>query len=159
MILSINQTLKRWPCWSCLTSTLFLKQSISTSCWHVWMRRLGHAGLPWNGSHHTWPTEASECPSTDLSQSALVWTAVFHKCHVWAPFYLTSMHPRYLRWLRLSFQKSTARRTTHRFIWVLSLTAAYPRVEFEWWNVALRRSGDGWSRTDSLLMKIIPSLW
>ena len=62
-------------------------------------------------------------------------------------------------WLRLSFQKSTARRTTHRFIWVLSLTAAYPRVQFEWWNVALRRSGDGWSRTDSLLMKIIPSLW
>ena len=55
-------------------------------------------------------------------------------------------------WLRLSFQKSTARRTTHRFIWVLSLTAAYPRVQFEWWNVALRRSGDG-------LMKIIPSLW
>ena len=87
-----------------LISAPLLIQSITTSCWHVWMRRLGYADhLPWNGSSHTWPTEDCESPSTNPSQSTLVWTVVFHKGYIWDPFYSSSMHPNYLRWLKISF--------------------------------------------------------
>ena len=41
------------------------------------MKSSGYAEWPWNG--RIWRTEVSESPSTDLSQSALVWSVVSHK--------------------------------------------------------------------------------
>ena len=41
---------------------------------------------------------------------------MFHKGHVWHPFYSSSMHPNYLGWLRISFHTNVATRTTRRYI-------------------------------------------
>ena len=49
---------------------------IITSSLLVWMRSLGYADWPWNGSGRIWRKEVSESPLTDLFQSALVWSVV-----------------------------------------------------------------------------------
>ena len=49
---------------------------IITSSLLVWMRSLGYADWPWNGSGRIWWKEVSESPLTDLFQSALVWSVV-----------------------------------------------------------------------------------
>ena len=66
------------------------------------MRSSGYADWPWNGLSRVWRKEVSESTSTDLSQSALVWSVVSHKDHVWAPCFSLSMHPSYSGWLRIN---------------------------------------------------------
>ena len=123
------------------------------------MRSSGYADWPWNGSGRTWRKEVSESPTTDLSQSALVWSVVSHKGHVWAPCIASSMHPSYSGWLRINFHTRIATWMTHRFIWVSSPLVAYPRkMQSARWDVVSRRSGAGWWMTDSFLMTIRLSL-
>ena len=84
---------------------------------------------------------------------------VSNKGPVWAPCFLLTMHPSYSRFLEISFHTHTATLTTRKSTWASSLTVARPRrMQFVWGNVVSRKSGAGWSRTDSLLMMIRPSL-
>jgi len=134
-----------------LNLSAVLIRLIITSFLHVWMRSSGYVDWPWNGSGRTWRKEVSESPSTDLSQSALVWSVVSHKGHVWAPCFSSSMHPSYSGWLRINFH--IAMQMAHRFIWVSSPLATYPRkMQSVRWNAVSRRSGAGWSMKDSFLM-------
>ena len=99
-------------CWSCSILVPLLIRLIITSFLHVWMRSLGYADWPWNGSGRTWRKEVSESPSTDLSQSALVWSVVTPRGHVWAPYFSSTMHASYSGWLRINFHMRIAMRMT-----------------------------------------------
>ena len=89
-IFSWKWTLKRSPCWSCAILAPLLIRLIITSL-RVWMRSSGYGDWPWNGSGRTWRKEVSESPSTNLSQSALVWSVLSHKGHAWAPVLSSSI--------------------------------------------------------------------
>ena len=89
-------TLKKSPCLSCSILAPLTIRLIITSSLLVWMRSLGYADWPWNSSGRIWRKEVSESPLTGLFQSALVWSVVFHKGHVWAPCSFSSMCPSYL---------------------------------------------------------------
>ena len=94
-IFSRKWTLKKSPCWLCSILAPLSIRLIITSSLLVWMRSLGYADWPWNSSGRIWRKEVSESPLTGLFQSALVWSVVFHKGHVWAPCSFTSMWPSY----------------------------------------------------------------
>ena len=73
-IFSWKWTLKKSPCWSCSILAPLSTRLIITSSLLVWMRSLGYADWPWNGSGRIGRKEVSESPLTDLFQSALVWS-------------------------------------------------------------------------------------
>ena len=80
----------------------------------------------------------------DVGKSALVWSVVSHKGHVWAPCSSLSMHPNYSGWSRINSHTRIATRMTHRFIWVSSLLTTLPRkTQSVWWNAVSRRLGPG----------------
>ena len=99
-----------------LNLSAVLIRLIITSFLHVWMRSSGYVDWPWNGSGRTWRKEVSKSPSTDLSQSALVWSVVTHRGHVWAPYFSSTMHASYSRWLRINFHTRIAMRMTQIYL-------------------------------------------
>ena len=86
----------------------------------------------------------------DLSQSALVWTVVYLKGHVWALFYSLYMHPNLLRWLTISFHERPARRTIGDTKIYLSFEPNSSTSQY--------REEQALAGTHSLLMTIRPSL-
>ena len=115
-IFSWKWTLKKPPCWPYSILALVSLRLIVTSSLLIWMRSLGYADWPWNGSGRIW-RKRGQWVSIDGSLSE-----------------------------RFSLM-------THRFISVSNLLVTHPRkMQSVQWNVALRRSGAGWSMTDSLMV-------
>ena len=77
---------------------------------------LGICGLALEWFKPTWLKEVSESSSTDLSQSALVWSVMSHKGHVWAPCFSSSIHSSYSGCLRIKFHKRIAMRMTQIYL-------------------------------------------